>query len=164
MKWYIWLIISIVLIALLMAVNYRNVLSSFLPSVEGFSSKPYWDVSRWSWGYGTLVPGSTDNKNIKPSGTITRQTAFDEMMKHINTDYAYLAPLIKVTLKPQQLAALLSFSYNLGSGNAKKLVPYINTSNTVALGEKWKMYIYAGGLPNQNLIDRRAKEWKLYNS
>lgn len=144
--------------------SYKQVLSSFIPRVEGFSSKPYWDVSRWSWGYGTRVPGSIDDRNKRPDSTITRNAAFDEMMKHIDGDAKALTPLLKVFVKPNQMAALLSFSYNLGSGTARKLIPYINSGNYQALEIEWKSYYNAGGLPNNNLRQRRIKEWNLFNS
>ena len=47
-----------------------NKLAYFIPLVEGFRSTPYWDVKRYSWGYGTAAPG--------PTGTITREKAFAE--------------------------------------------------------------------------------------
>jgi lysozyme len=77
-------------------------------------------------------------------------------------DRAYLAPLVRVPLSSSQWAALLSFSYNLGPGNADNLVPEINARDWVALQTNWKQYINAGGVPNQRLIERRAAEWQLF--
>lgn len=131
-------------------------LASFIPSVELFDPHPYWDVSRYSWGYGTAAPGST--------GTITRDQAFVDMTAHLLSDYNYLSPLITRKLSVSQWAAYLSFSYNLGPGNADNLVNLINSGDDQALGEKWNEYVYAGGKVSSNLVERRQKEWDLWNS
>lgn len=133
-----------------------NKLAAFLPSVEGFSAAPYWDVSRYSWGYGTAAPGA--------SGSITREQAFADMLSHLFNDYAVLSNKISRTLTVNQWVALLSFSYNLGIGNALKLVPLINSGDDVALSDKWRQFVYAGGQVNQVLVKRREKEISLWNS
>jgi lysozyme len=133
-----------------------NKLASFIPSVEGFRSTPYWDVNRYSWGYGTAAPGAT--------GTITREQAFADMLSHLLTDYSTLSNKITRTLTINQWAALLSFSYNLGIGNALQLVPVINANDDQALETKWIKYVYAGGSINQDLVTRRQKEILLWNS
>ena len=129
-------------------------LASFIPSVEGFRSTPYWDVTRYSWGYGTQAPG--------PTGSITREQAFSDMLQHLRDDYEYLAPLITTRLSANQWVALLSFSYNEGIGAALKLVPDIN-SGSAGLHDHWMQYVYAGGAVNSNLVERRAKEFSLYS-
>lgn len=133
-----------------------NVARAFLQSEEGFSATPYWDVSRWSWGYGTQAPG--------PGGTIDRDTAADDMMKHVMQDYDYLKKLITMPLTANQWGALLSFSYNLGPGNADNLVDNINRGDYIALGEQWNKYVYAGGVINSALVGRRQREWELFIS
>jgi len=156
-----WLLGGLAAFALYMATKsgferIKTVLSSFLPSVEGFSSTPYWDVSRWSWGYGTAAPGST--------GTITRSQAMSDLLTHVATDYAYLAPLVTKKLNANQWAAYLSFSYNLGTGNADNLLDNINSGDQDALGQQWAKYIYSGGSVNSDLVARRSKEWALWNT
>lgn len=131
-------------------------LASFIPTVEGFEAHPYWDVTRYSWGYGTAAPGST--------GTITREQGFTEMVAHLDGDYNKLSGKLTRSLSINQWVALLSFSYNLGVGNAYKIVPLINAGNDTVLGDKWNDYVYAGGVVNSNLVDRRQKEWVLWNS
>lgn len=131
-------------------------LAKFIPMVEGFRAHPYWDVTRYSWGYGTAAPG--------PNGIISRDQAFSDMIAHLLADYSTLAKRITRTLTVNQWAALLSFSYNLGIGNALNLVANINSGNDHALGVQWNKYIYAGGAVNEDLVERRGKEWSLWNS
>lgn len=131
-------------------------LASFIPDVEGFRSTPYWDVTRYSWGYGTAAPGAT--------GTITRGQAFKDMIAYLLADYSALSQRVTRRLTVNQWAAYLSFSYNLGIGNALELVPLINAGDDRALGVKWNRYVYAGGVVNSTLVARRKKEWALWNS
>lgn len=131
-------------------------LASFIPSVEGFRSTPYWDVSRYSWGYGTAAPGAT--------GTITREQAFKDMTTYLLNDYATLSGRVTRSLTVPQWAALLSFSYNEGIGNAYNLLNNINSGDDVALAAQMRKYVYAGGVINDDLVDRREKEITLWNS
>ncbi len=156
--WLILLSIS----GLLLALTVRNlrsriitILSSFIPTVEGFRSNPYWDEKRYSWGYGTAAPGS--------AGTITREQAFADMLSHLMADYEKLLPRINVSLNAYQWAALLSFAYNVGVGNAYNLLPEINAGDMAALESNWKQYVYSGGQYNSDLVVRRRKEWELFN-
>jgi lysozyme len=144
--------------------GYLTFLKPFLVQWEGFSAVPYWDVSRWSWGYGTRVPGSSDNKAIKPTGTITRAKAMVDALVHVRADHEYLASLITSGLNSKQWAALLSFSYNLGTGNSDNLVTNINSGDTTALETQWKKYVYAGGVMDPDLVARRNAEWELFTS
>lgn len=123
---------------------------------EGFRGNPYWDVSRYSWGYGTRAPGST--------GTITREQARAELEAYVTQDYEYLQQLITRALTVNQWAALLSFSYNLGKYNADNLVANINANDDVALHNQWMQYVNSGGQYDPDLADRRAREWEIWIS
>jgi lysozyme len=149
-------------IALLIAVSASfekrllNVLSNFIPSVEGFRSNPYWDAGRYSWGYGTMAPG--------PAGTITRSQAFADMVAYLLNDYTLLKPRITRDLSVRQWAALLSFAYNTGVGAAYKLVAEINSYDDAALFVHMRQYKYSDGLVNSTLVERREKEISLWNT
>lgn len=151
-------------LALLLWANRRSVatwyhlVKEYFVDWETYSAKPYWDVERWSWGYGTRVPGSIDNKTIVPGGTISQVQAFKDAYQHVQNDFDYLQELISVPLTGGQWAALLSFSYNLGPGSADNLVANINSRNWPALRSQWLLYNKAGGKYNQHLADRREYE------
>lgn len=134
------------------AVSAENLIASF----EGFSPTPYWDVSRWSWGYGTAAPGS--------SGTISEADARTALGYHVQSDYNYLSTLITRPITTNQWAALLSFSYNLGTGNADNLVENINSGDDAALQAQWMLYVNADGSRNSTLVERRAREWAVWSS
>ncbi len=86
------------------------------------------------------------------------------MLTYLLADYVKLSGRISRVLTVSQWVALLSFSYNLGVGNAYNLVPLINAGDDNALATKWEKYVYAGGVENADLIERRGKEINLWNS
>lgn len=131
-------------------------LAEFIARVESFSAKAYWDVSRYSWGYGTAAPSAT--------AVTTRANAFTEMINYLMDDYDTLSRKITRRLTVNQWVALLSFSYNLGVDDALNLVPVINSGDDVALRTKWVKYVYAGGVVNQNLVTRRNLEIDLWET
>jgi GH24 family phage-related lysozyme (muramidase) len=135
-----------------------NKLASFIPGVENFSPVPYWDVSRYSWGYGTIAPGPPG------SGAITREQAFADMVAYLLHDYANLSGRVTRNLTVNQWVALLSFSYNEGIGRAYNLLDNINSGDDSALAAQMRKYIYAGGVVNNDLVERREKEINLWNS
>lgn len=134
----------------------------FIPLIEkfeGYTPFPFWDYKQWSWGYGTFAGA---DRNKKPEGNITKDKAKAEALVFMNTHYQQLKPLVKVDLKPNQWAALLSFSYNLGVGNAKNLLRNINAKNTSALEIQWNKYVIAGGKVLQGLVKRRKAEFAIW--
>lgn len=165
MKRETWYIIGLVGLAVVIMIrkNWLSLAAVVTASFESFSSVPYWDVSRWSWGFGTRVPGSVDDRTVRPSGTISRAQALADMKRHITNDYNALAPRVTRPLKVNQWAAYLSFSYNEGTGNADNLLTNINSGDDQALEIQWKKYVYADGVVNSDLVDRRAREWLLWS-
>lgn len=138
------------------ATSLLNVADQLVTQFEGFRSQAYWDVSRWSWGYGTQAPG--------PGATITESDAFEDMQAVNDNNYLYLSGLITRPLNANQWGALLSFGYNEGEWNADNLVPDINAGNDSILEPHWKQYIYAGGVIDPALVTRRAQEWQVWTS
>lgn len=154
-----WLILGgglLALILLSMSSNWLAVANAFVPTLEGFRSTPYWDVNAWRWGYGTPAPG--------PSGSITRAQALVEMDTRLKSDYDYLSSLVTRPLSSNRWAALLAFSYNVGKYSADNLVANINAGDEAALETQWKKYVYSDGVVNDTLIDRRAREWDMWQS
>ena len=85
---------------------------SLIKEFEGFISKPRYDYSQWSVGYGTAC-----DKNDYPNG-ITREEADKLMRAHIDKVERSLRQFAKdhgLSLKQNQFDALISFSYNVGS-------------------------------------------------
>jgi len=161
MKKQYYIYILILLMALLFFWQKKNlfsILQGLLKRFESYSATPYWDVSRYSWGYGTAAPNGAD------SGTISRTDAMNEAMKFAEQQKETLSKRLTKSLTDKQFAALLSFSYNLGIGNGLKLVDAINAGDMNFIGQRWNSYIYVGGVPSADLKKRRAAEFALFSS
>lgn len=128
----------------------------FIISQEGFIPVSRWDYQQYTWGYGTKAPGG--------GLSITESKARAELETYIQGDYSYLNALLTEPLNANQWAALLSFSYNLGRGNADNLVPNINAKDWDALRAQWSQYVNAGGVYNAGLAQRRSDELNLFFS
>lgn len=146
--------------------TYWDVLSDVLMKLESFSSTPYWDFKQWSWGYGSRVPGSVNDKNVNPGGTITKAAAILAALTHVKSDKAVLEKMIKVDLNSNQWAALLSFSYNEGVGNADNLVANVNKQDWPALFTQMRLYnkVTKNGVlvVDTGLVKRREYEIALF--
>jgi len=154
-KYILVAVAALVLLPLVASNSEPMTAAQLIASFEGFRAHPYWDVSRYSWGYGTPAPG--------PTGTITRDQALAELQAHSAADLNYLQPMISRPLNANQWAALLSFAYNEGPGNADNLVNNINAGDDQALAAQWRLYNKvrdtAGNLVySKTLADRREKE------
>lgn len=157
-------LIALIMIAKKSKLGILEYLVPLLKDLEKFSSNPYWDIKQWSWGYGTKVPNSVADKNVRPNKTINQATAIIDLTNHVWKDYNYLNKLIKVPLLNNQWAALLSFSYNLGSGNADNLVDLINAKDWDGFSKKFLLYNRAGGKFSKHHAERRKKELDLFFS
>lgn len=136
--------------------------ANFVISQEGFSATPYWDYSQWTWGYGTAAGYDQNNK---PQGVISQANAKIALIDRLKTDYVKIATDLNSPISQNQMIALLDFSFNLGYGDAKKIVNYINSGATSdQITAKMQLYINAGGVASTDLIDRRAKESDLFLS
>lgn len=151
--------------AVIMA-TYHELIKGFLSKEEGFSAIPYWDERQWTWGFGTKVPDSSTNKNVPPyQKSISRTDAVLELIKVVDKDKLELQKKIKIDLTINQWVALLSFSYNLGIGNAKALVVDINLKRWDVLKSRWLSF-YNVKSNNQKLEGslrrRRVREIELF--
>lgn len=112
----------------------------------------------WTIGWGTTGP------DVKP-GTIWNQSRADQRR---DTEIARLAGLIlkeaPATL-PLQLAALVSFAYNLGFGALKDSTLFrLHWAGDVQAAQgQFGRWINAAGKPMPGLVRRRAAEAKIYS-
>ncbi|KAJ2546138.1 hypothetical protein EV175_005711 [Coemansia sp. RSA 1933] len=137
---------------------------------EGFVASPKPDpIGLPTVGYGHLCQqkNCAEVKYKFPLTTTTgKQLLSDDLPKYSKCLAGYLNS--KPKLNDNQWAALTSWVFNVGCGNAKTstLVKRLNNGespNTVASQElpKWRM---AGGKVMQGLVNRRAAEVKLFQT
>jgi len=134
---------------------------------EGFRAKPYWDVSHYSIGYGTMVP---DDKleEWKENG-ITEEEAEQFLREHLKANETRVNSFIdKYEIKATQgiFDALVSISFNCGSSWL-----YKESTLRTAVIEGWTgndllfafgQWSTAGGSTRTSLINRRMCECNMY--
>lgn len=72
--------------------------------------------------------------------------------------------LVKVPLTENQLGALTSFVFNLGSGNLRisTLLRKLNQGDYTSAAEEFNKWVFAGGKKLNGLVKRRAEERELF--
>lgn len=141
-----------------------------IKSFEGCKLYAYLDVA----GIPTIGWGTTeypDGRHVDMSDTCTQEQA-DEWLENFTQGIAdEIKPFIKVDLNENQESAILSFTYNLGTGAFKgsTLLKVINSNpNSPSItGQfmRWNKAKVNGVLQVvSDLTTRRSKEAKLYST
>ena len=126
---------------------------------EGYRSEAYLcPAGVWTIGYGHTA-------GVKEGDTCTRAEADAFLIEDLKwAEDTVNAQNLK--LGQYQFDALVSFVYNVGSGNfnnstlLKKLKN--STAATSDLESEWKKWKYANKVELKGLVRRRAAEWSLY--
>ncbi len=73
---------------------------------------------------------------------------------------------VKVALKQYQFDALVSFSFNVGTGSfqSSTLLKVLNQGKYDEVPDQLRRWVYSGGNKVQGLINRRENEVKLWNN
>lgn len=150
---------------------------AFIISFEGFSAEPFWDVSRYSIGYGNSYE-SAKKLFGEDCTEITEEQAFQLLKSEIVATEQYMNNFFVkngIVLNQNQYDALLSFTYNVGIG----WTTYKNEEGGWCLlrtmleegPESWTeervqksfgSWVNAGGQILPGLVQRRAAEAELF--
>jgi lysozyme len=132
---------------------------------EGFMPEPYLCPA----GVPTIGYGSTFYENgdeVKMTDEkVDKKRAEEILINHVNDVEAQVKRVIKHELNPNQLGALISFTYNLGIGNLKRstlLIKVNNGPDDQAIETELKRWVKSGGKVLNGLVARRAEESDLY--
>lgn len=116
---------------------------------------------------GTLTIGyGHTGQDVRPGETITQQQA-DELLQNDLVQFeAGVNAMVDRNLTPNQFAALVSFSYNLGleSLRGSTLLSYVNAGDFDAAQEQFGRWVYANGGELAGLVRRRAAEAALFGT
>lgn len=143
------------------SINGLNIITTY----EGFSSKPYLDVVKVpTIGYGTTKykNGNSVKMTDQP---ITKENALDELKFHVDQMcIPFIKKYVNVDLNQNQIDALCSFIYNVGSGNFIKstLLKKINQKDFTGAAEEFLKWNKAGGKVYDGLTKRRNSEKTLF--
>jgi len=137
-----------------------------IKSSEGLELKAYkrkGDV--WTIGYGSTY--YKDNTRVKQGDVITKEQAEELLWYKVEKEYLpQLKKLVKVPLNDNQLSALLSLIYNIGSGNLKRsnvLILINEDPNDEDIQIIWEnSYIRKNSAFEKGLRARRKREAELY--
>ena len=125
---------------------------------EGCALKAYkCPAGIWTIGYG-------HTSGVKEGQTITREQAEKLLIQDLRVFEIGVNNLVNVSLNQNQFDALVSFCYNLGTGNLKNstLLKLLNKGDNNGAAEQFDRWVYASGKKLNGLVKRRAAEKKLF--
>lgn len=139
-----------------------------IKSFEGFAEKPYWDVNQYTVGYGTYCPDSK-YEEYKENG-IPEEEADALLREHVakyETVVNLFADKYGLEFAQHEFDALVSFTYNLGSGWVYTSGNFHKTMANPDATDAEILYWFgahctAGSTILSGLIRRRAAEVNLY--
>ena len=147
----------------LMAVSAKGI--DLICSFEGLRLTAYDDgVGVWTIGFGTIK--YPNGVRVKRGDTCTLEQA-KSYMKYDLIEFEHTVnSLVKVPLNQNQFDALVSLTYNIGSGAFKSstLLKKLNLSDYKGAADQFDVWVNAGGKRMQGLANRRAKEKSLFLS
>lgn len=137
-----------------------------LKKIEGFHKYPYKDNTQYSVGYGTRCPD--DKYEYYKKNGITEEEALEllyDMLSSFEKAVNKFAQKYELALTQNQFDALVSFSYNCGTGWTSETAGYFN--NAVRNGATGTDFLYAICLWGSSagdfiLINRRMSEANMY--
>ena len=132
-------------------------LTSFIKSKEGFTSCAFWDNSQYTNGYGTKANSSTE--------CISEAEATSRLDADVTTRKTYVSSYGQrngYNWDENQIKALTSFAYNLGTGSIAQVTANGTRTDEVIV-EKIKLYNKADGQVVAGLTQRRNEESAWFN-
>ena len=139
-----------------------NIGINLICGFEGLELKAYDDgVGVWTIGYGTTV---INGVKVKKGDTCTIEQAKSYMAQDLKKFESAVDILVKVPLNQNQFDALVSLTYNIGTGAFKDstLLKKLNAKDYKGAAAQFDRWNKGGGKVMQGLVNRRAKERKLF--
>lgn len=140
---------------------------NLIKEVEGWRACAYRDqVGAWTIGYGHLIIKSDGLCKPVPSTRccITSQRGTDILKADLKIATNCISRIVHVPLTDNQFGALVSWTFNVGTGAASKseLVKKLNARDYNSVCGELKKYIHGGGRVIEGLVVRRRKECALF--
>lgn len=142
-------------------------LADFVAKFEGFRVNAYQDsVGVWTCGYGSTFNPFTKVK-VKQGDKIDQLTALKWLQQELNQVQTVVKDSLTVLINGNQLNALTSFAYNVGTGNLKRstLLKLLNAGKPKEeVAKQFLLWNKAGGQVLKGLTIRRQAEAALFLS
>ncbi|WP_316429359.1 glycoside hydrolase family protein [Leptolyngbya sp. NK1-12] len=126
---------------------------------EGLVLKAYRDpVGIWTIGYGHTGP------EVGPGDVITKAEAEALLKKDLMRFEKAVRNLVKVPLNSNQFSALVSFTFNVGSGAFAQstMLSLLNQRDYQGAANQFSRWVYGGGQVLPGLVRRRNEERALF--
>lgn len=113
------------------------------------------------WGT-TLYP---NGKRVRMGDVCTEEQADEYLAHDVKSTVANLRKLIKVQISQSIFDALVSFVYNIGSGQfgSSTMLKLINDSKFQLASQQFARWKFDNGVEHRGLLRRRMAEQKLFN-
>lgn len=132
---------------------------NLIKAFEGFAETPYLDAAGLpTIGYGHLI------KPEERFDVVSRAEAENMLQIDIQVAAKAVGRLINVPLTENQFAALVSFTFNLGSAALQRstLRQCVNREEHEDAAQEFMRWVWVGGRKLKGLIFRRRAEVELY--
>lgn len=134
----------------------------FVAKWEGFVDHAYWDALGrvWTIGYGHTGP------DVVAGQKITKLGALRLLTKDLRVAARAVDKYVKVPINVRQRIALISFTFNLGSGALYEstLLRELNKKHYRRAADEFLKWDHAGGVRVLGLTRRRrAERWMFLN-
>jgi GH24 family phage-related lysozyme (muramidase) len=130
-----------------------------IKSFEGLRLKAYRDaVGIWTIGYGTT-------RGVQPDMSISEAKAEQFLQQDLNRFEEAIHEAVEASLNDNQFSALVSFTYNVGSGalRSSTLLKYLNARRDLhSIADEFLRWNRAGGRVLEGLTRRRKAERALF--
>jgi GH24 family phage-related lysozyme (muramidase) len=142
--------------------------AAFIGHFEGFSARLYNDpAGHCTIGFGHLVHRGPINGSeaAEFKRGITRERGLEILRDDAQTAANAIARLVRTPLKPHQRDALISFTFNLGTGalESSTLLRLLNEGDYASVPAQLNRWTKAGGRTLPGLVSRRKAEGALFS-
>lgn len=143
-------------------IDWRDYCLPLIKEWEGCRLRAYPDpatgAAPWTVGYGATGP------DIKRGTTWSQEQSDADLAQRLDRINAIVTQAIRVRLTPRQRAALVSLTYNIGTGAfvSSTLLRFINDGDYNRACGQFGVWILAAGKVMVGLIRRRAAEAELF--
>lgn len=130
----------------------------FIASWEGFRADAYRDVvGIWTIGYG-------HTEGVRAGQRVTRREALGLLRLDARIAEHAVEHLVTVRLSQRQFDALVSFTFNCGTGalSQSTLLDLLNAGRYGAVPGELLKWVNAGGAPVAGLVNRRKAECRMW--
>ena len=137
--------------------------TALIREFEGFVASAYLGPAKvWTIGIGTTVyPNGT---KVKKGDKCTQEQALEYLQHDLKSFEKTVNDSVKVPLSQNQFDALVSLSYNIGSGAFKNstLLKKLNAKDYAGAADQFLVWNKGGGKVLKGLVRRRDAERALF--